>query len=89
MHARRTDVYELLYQFNIHADSSGFFYIAHAIYLCAQQPDRRLFPDKWLIPAIARHYQISPDAIRSAMQEALKTTSLSSLYNAFICEKIA
>ena len=51
-----TIIYDLLYQLGVTANYTGFFHMAYAISLCAEQPDRLLLVTKWLYPEVARQY---------------------------------
>jgi len=51
-----TRVYDLLYRLGVTANYTGFFHMACAVSLCAQQPDRLLLVTKWLYPEVAKQY---------------------------------
>ena len=56
-------IYGLLYRLGVTANYTGFFYIAHAVSLCMEQPDRLLLVTKWLYPEIAKQYNTNWKAV--------------------------
>lgn len=62
-----TEIYQMLYQFGLRADCAGFFFLSYAVYLSVCQPNRLLFPSKWVFPAIAQHYHTTVPAVRSGI----------------------
>lgn len=88
-----TQVYQVLYQFGLTADSAGFFYLSYAVYLSIRQPDRMVFPSRWILPEIARHYQTTPFSvlheIQSAISQQKNSFELSFLYRALASGKAA
>lgn len=59
----RTDIYDLLYRLGVTANYTGFFHVACAVSLCAQQPDRLLLVTKWLYPEVAKRYKTNWKAV--------------------------
>lgn len=51
---KQPEVYDLLYQLGVTANYTGFFHMACAVSLCAEQPDRLLLVTKWLYPEVAK-----------------------------------
>lgn len=51
-----SEIYALLHQLGLSANSTGFFHTTYAIYLTARQPDRLRLVTKWLYPEVAEHY---------------------------------
>ena len=50
------EIYGLLRGLGLRADSSWFFHVSYAVYLTARRPDRTVLAERWLYPAVARHY---------------------------------
>lgn len=48
--------YDLLHRLGVTPNYTGFFHVAYAVLLCAQQPDRLLLVTKWLYPEVAKRY---------------------------------
>lgn len=46
----------LLYQLGATANYTGFFYTAHAVQLCVEQPQRLTLVTKWVYPDVAKQY---------------------------------
>ena len=66
-HSHITDIYHMLYELGMQADSSGFFFLSYAIYLSIRQPDRLLFPGEWIIPVVAKHYDTTSYAVLASI----------------------
>lgn len=49
-------IYDLLYRLGVTAQYVGFFHIAYATLLCAEQPERLQFATKWVYPDVAKQY---------------------------------
>ncbi len=47
---------ELLFWLGITPKYRGFYFTAHAVSLCCQQPERLLFITKWIYPDVAKRY---------------------------------
>lgn len=58
-----SEIRDLLHQLGAAADHLGFFYIACAVSLCAEQPDRLLLVTKRLYPEVARQYRTNWRAV--------------------------
>lgn len=58
-----TEIYDLLYRLGVTANYTGFFHMAYAVSLCAEQPDRLLLVTKWLYPEVAKQYKTSWKAV--------------------------
>lgn len=56
------EIYDLLYQLGLAAESAAFFHLAYAVRLTACQPQRLLTP-AWLYPETARHYRTNPETV--------------------------
>lgn len=63
-----SNIYDLLYQLGIKANTTDFFYIAYAVHLAAQQPERLLWAARWLYPEVAAHYNTTPAAVARGIQ---------------------
>ena len=50
------EIYGLLRGLGLGADSSWFFHVSYAVYLTVRRPDRTVLAERWLYPAVARHY---------------------------------
>lgn len=53
----------ILFRLGITINYAGFNYMACAVSLCIQEPDRLLLVTKWLYPDIARRYHTSPECV--------------------------
>ena len=47
-------IYDLLYSLGITANYTGFFQLAYAVKLCAEQPERLLLVTKCVYPDVAK-----------------------------------
>ncbi|MCC8121287.1 MAG: sporulation initiation factor Spo0A C-terminal domain-containing protein [Oscillospiraceae bacterium] len=63
-----SDIYDLLYRLGIKANTTDFFYMAYAVHLAAQQPERLLWAAQWLYPEVAAHYHTTPAAVARGIQ---------------------
>lgn len=59
----RAEIHDLLHQLGAAADHLGFFYIAYAVSLCAEQPDWLLQVTKRLYPEVAKQYRTNWKAV--------------------------
>ena len=57
------EIYSLLYDLGIKADTVAFFHTAYAACLAAEQPQKLLLVTKWLYPEVARHYHTNWKAV--------------------------
>lgn len=53
------EIYDLLYQLGLSANYNGFFYLACAVWLTMENPDRLLLVTKWLYPDVAKQFHTS------------------------------
>lgn len=56
-------IYELLYQLGVTQNYIGFYYVAYAVMLCADQPDCLLLVTKMLYPEVAKYYRTNWKAV--------------------------
>ena len=59
----RADIYNLLYRLGVTENYIGFFQIACAVSLCAEQPERLLRVTKRLYPEVAKRYNTNWKAV--------------------------
>ena len=52
-----SDIYDILYQFGITANSSGFFQMSYAIHLAMDEPELMTMITKLLYPRVAHQYK--------------------------------
>ena len=57
------EIYELLYQLGVTQNYIGFYYVAYAVMLCADQPDWLLLVTKTLYPEVAKYYRTNWKAV--------------------------
>ena len=57
------EIYSLLYELGVKADTVAFFHTAYAARLAAEQPQKLLLVTKWLYPEVARHYHTNWKAV--------------------------
>lgn len=62
----------LLSRLGITINYAGFNYMAYAVSLCMQEPDRLLLVTKWLYPDIARRYHTSPECVERNIRTICK-----------------
>ena len=61
-------IYGALYRIGIFANYKGFYYIARAIELCAQQPERLQLITKWLYPEVAAYYHTTWQSVERSIR---------------------
>lgn len=66
-----TRVYELLYRLGMTPNYVGFFYIASAVWLAMEEPQRLLLVTKWLYPEVAKAYQTSWETVEHGIRSAI------------------
>lgn len=59
----RAEICNLLYRLGVTENYIGFFQIACAVSLCAEQPERLLRVTKWLYPEVAKQYNTNWKAV--------------------------
>lgn len=64
------EVYELLHRLGVTANYTGFFYIAYAVQLCAEHPDRLMLVTKWVYPDVAKRYRTNWKAVERNIRTA-------------------
>lgn len=64
-------IYDLLYYLGVSANYAGFFYIAHALRLCVEEPERLTLVTKWLYPDIAKFYGTNWKAVEGSMRATI------------------
>lgn len=57
------EIYSLLYELGVKADTVAFFHTAYATYLAAEHPQKLLLVTKWLYPEVAQHYRTNWKAV--------------------------
>ena len=57
------DIYSLLYELGIRANTTAFFQTACAVRLAVEQPQKLLLVTKWLYPEVAKHYHSNWKAV--------------------------
>ena len=62
------DIYDILRQLGVAADSTMFFYTAYAIHVAAQQPQKLTYITKWLYPEVARRYHTTWQAVERGIR---------------------
>lgn len=58
-----SELCRLLYRLGVTANYAGFFYLASAVRLCAEKPDRLLLVTKCVYPEVAKEYQTNWKAV--------------------------
>lgn len=61
-------IYSMLYRLGVSASYIGFFYVSHAVFLSARQPERLLLVTKWLYPDVAAHYGTNAGSVERDMR---------------------
>lgn len=67
------EIYSLLYDLGVKADTVSFFHTAYAIRLAAEQPEKLLLITKWLYPEVARHYHSNWMAVERNIRRTVHT----------------
>ena len=67
------EIFSLLYDLGVRADTTAFFHTAYAVRLVAEQPQKLLLVTKWLYPEVARHYHTNWKAVERNIRRLAKT----------------
>jgi len=65
------EIYDLLYRLGLSANYNGFFYLAYAVWLTIEEPDRLLLVTKWLYPDVAKQFHTSWKAVERGIRYAV------------------
>lgn len=66
-----TNTYDALHKLGLTANYTGFFYLAAAAGLAAEEPKRLLLVTKWLYPDIAKQYHTNWKAVERGIRYAI------------------
>ena len=60
---RQTEIFDLMCRLGVTANYIGFFYMAYAVQLCMEQPERLSLVTKWVYPDVAKRYKTNWRAV--------------------------
>lgn len=66
-----TRIFDLLHRLGITANYNGYFYVAYAVHLAIEQPQRLLLITKWLYADVAEHYGTNWKAVERSIRTVL------------------
>lgn len=64
------EIYDLLHRLGVTVNYAGFQYIACAVQLCMEQPERLQLVTKWVYPDVGKRYGISWKAVERGIRTA-------------------
>lgn len=67
------NIYSLLYELGLTANSISFFHTAYAVHLALEQPQKLLLVTKWLYPEVAKHYHSNWRAVERNIRRLIQT----------------
>jgi len=67
-----TDIYSILYDLGVSAESTCFFHTAYAVLLATEDPQKLLLVTKWLYPEVARHYCTTWHAVERSIRRVVQ-----------------
>lgn len=65
-------IYELLGGLGMTCNCKGFYYLAYALELVVDNPDRLLLITKWLYPDVARRFKTTPACVERNIRTVIK-----------------
>lgn len=80
------DIINVLHELGIPDEPECFYFIAYAVQLALEQPQRLALVTKWLYPAISDKYSVSVSSVQNSIRNAIQ--AVFSGQRTVICERL-